>query len=121
MTRPEAPTISPLARHDDEPAFDEAWQAQVLALAYGLAEEGVFSSSEWSETLGEELRRAIDRGRPDDHITYYTAALAALERLIGKDGRLTPGHVETRIEAWRRAYLNTPHGEPVELSAGEEG
>jgi len=23
-----------------------------------------------------------------------------------------------RVEAWRRAYLNAPHGRPVELSAG---
>ena len=120
MTRPDAPAIGPLVRHDDEPVFDDAWQAQVLALAYGLAESGMFSASEWSETLGDELRLAIDRGEPDDHATYYAAALSALERLIKKDGRLSPGNVESRIDAWRRAYRNTPHGEPVELSAGED-
>ncbi len=118
MSAADEPPIGPLARRDGEPAFDDPWQAQVLALAFALSKVGVFTPVEWSDALGAELRRAGARGEPDDHSTYYAAALAALESLIAADGRITASSLSTRIEQWRRAYLNTPHGQPVELSAG---
>jgi nitrile hydratase accessory protein len=113
----EDPVFAPLARHDGEPAFDEPWQAQVLAIAATLSDAGVFTPTIWSDTLGAELQRAYDRGEPDDHNTYYAAALAALEGLIASDGRISVEGLSDRVEDWRRAYLNTPHGQPVELSA----
>ena len=112
--------IRPLARADGEPAFEEAWQAELLALAYALSEEGVFSLAEWSGTLGAELQRVSARGEPDDRDSYYRAALAAIERLIAQDGRISVEALAERTEEWRRAYLNTPHGKPVELSAGAD-
>ena len=118
MSAPEVLEIKPLARRDGEPAFDEAWQAELLALAYALSDKGVFSPTEWSETLGAELQESYARGEPDDQDAYYRAALAALERLIEKDGRITVEALAGRTEQWRRAYLNTPHGKPIELSAG---
>jgi nitrile hydratase accessory protein len=110
--------IKPLARRDGEPAFDDAWQAEVLALAYALSDKGVFTPTEWSEALGAELRQASASGEPDDQNTFYGAALSALERLILRDARVTVEALAGRTEQWRRAYLNTPHGKPVELSAG---
>ena len=110
--------IGPLARRDGEPAFNEPWQAQVLALAYALSKVGVFTPVQWSDVLGRELRHAARRGDPDNQTTYYAAALAALEGLIAADGRVTPDGLSSRIEQWRCAYLKTPHGKPVELSAG---
>ena len=110
--------IGPLARRGGEPAFDEPWQAQVLALAFALSKVGVFTPVQWSQALGRELRRAGIRGDPDDQTTYYAAALAALEGLIATDGRVTPDGLSSRIEQWRCAYLKTPHGKAVELSAG---
>lgn len=118
MSAADGPALGPLARHDGGPAFDEPWQAQVLALAFTLSEQGMFTAVEWSDTFGAELRRAADRGAPDDQNTYYAAALAALEHLIAADGRVTPDGLQSRIEQWRRAYLNTPHGQPVDLCAG---
>ena len=47
--------IGPLARRDGEPAFDEPWQAQTLALASRLQEQAIFSSAQWSQALGDEL------------------------------------------------------------------
>lgn len=117
MSAPEAARIAPLARRDGDPTFAEPWQAQLLALAFALVERGVFSPAAWSEALGAELRRAQARGEPDDHETYYAAALAALEQLVASSGSLTAGALSARIEAWRRAYLATPHGRPVELAA----
>ncbi len=118
MTAPEDLQLGPLAARDGEPAFDEPWHAQVLALAFALAKVDVFTPAQWSDALGAELRRAADEGRPDDQNTYYTAALTALEGLIEADGRVSSNGLSARAEQWRRAYLNTPHGQPVELSAG---
>jgi nitrile hydratase accessory protein len=117
---PEAIEIKPLAQADGEPAFEEAWQAELLALAHALSEIGVFSSTEWSETLGAQLQRMSARGEADDRNTYYRAALAAIEQLIAEDGRINADALAARTEDWRRAYLNTPHGKPVELSAGAD-
>jgi nitrile hydratase accessory protein len=118
LSAPEAQTIGPLARRDGEPTFAEPWQAEVLALAFALTEKGVFSAAEWSEALGTELRRAEAAGAPDDHGTYYAAALAALEHLVAARGAITVAALSHRTVEWRRAYLHTPHGQPVELAAG---
>lgn len=118
MSTPEELQLGPLAAHDGEPTFDEPWHAQVLALAFALAKVEVFTPAEWSGALGAELRRAAAEGEPDDQNTYYAAALTALEGLIAADGRVTSEGLSARAEQWRRAYLNTPHGQPVELSAG---
>jgi nitrile hydratase accessory protein len=117
LIAPEEPRIGPLAGRDGEPVFAEPWQAEVLALAFALSERGVFSPLEWSQMLGAELRRAEARGAPDDHETYYAAALAALERLLAAAGGIDADALSVRIESWRRAYLSTPHGQPVELAA----
>ena len=117
MIAPEEPWIAPLARLDGEPPFAEPWQAEVLALAFALSKSGMFSAAAWSEALGAELRRAEARGAADDHETYYAAALAALERLVAAAGGIEAGEFAVRLEAWRHAYLATPHGQPVELAA----
>lgn len=110
--------LPPLVREEDEPVFDQPWQAQVLAMADTLTEQGHFSASEWSASLGEELRRAEAAGMPDTPDTYYTAALVALEHLTAAGGAISDSAIEERVATWRRAYENTPHGQPVELSAG---
>jgi len=112
--------FEPFARTDEAPLFDEAWHAQVLALGHTLSQAGMFTPAEWSETFGDELRQAAGRGAPDDQETYYAAALRALERLVSAGGSVTPAVLSERVEAWRRAYLNTPHGHPVELATGLE-
>ena len=94
----------PFARRDDEPIFDEPWQAQVLAIAFNLIEKGVFSASHWSDALGAELKRADGCGEPDVPQTYYQSALAALEALLAADGYIAADNLTARIEAWRRAY-----------------
>lgn len=119
MSASDAARIAPLAAPDGEPTFAEPWQAQVLALAFALSERGVVSPGEWSEALGAELRRAAARGDPDDPGTYYAAALAALEGRVAAAG-ITAGALSLRTEAWRRAYLQTPHGQPVALRAGAD-
>lgn len=114
MNDSEAP--GPLVRNDSGPVFEEGWQAQVLALAFNLVDRGQFTSTQWSEALGAELERANERGETDDSATYYQAVLTALEKLLHAQDSLSSQVVDQRTEAWRAAYLRTPHGKPVELA-----
>ena len=119
MSENDPHALGPLARRDDEPVFDEPWQAQALALAFNLIDRGVFSNIEWSDALGAELKSAEARGDSDDAHTYYRSVLASLEGLLATNGRVSSRNLGARTEAWRRAYLNTPHGQPVHLTAAD--
>lgn len=109
---------APLARRNGEPVFDEPWQAQVMALAFTLIEQGAISNVLWSETLGAELQAATAHGEADTPGTYYQCALAALERLLSNSEAIARPALDERTETWRQAYLNTPHGEPVNIQKG---
>ena len=113
MFRPE----NPLAPRDA--IFDEAWQAQVLAIADTMVQAGRFSATAWAETLGAELRAAEAEGRPDTTQTYYEAALAALERLTTEATTITGAELARRKADWTRAFERTPHGQPVLLARGQ--
>ncbi|MHA1566768.1 MAG: nitrile hydratase accessory protein [Alphaproteobacteria bacterium] len=115
MSAPDQDPLGPLARRDDEPVFDEPWQAQVLGVAYSLVDRGLFSAQDWSEALGARLRHAASDGAADNAATYYGAVLATLEALTAAEGTVTGSDMAARREAWRRAYLRTPHGKPVLL------
>ena len=121
MSPPEPAPPGPLARRDGEPAFDEPWQAQVMALAFTLMERGAFDNATWSETLGAELEAAARRDEPDGPETYYRCALAALEGLLAGSGDVPARILGERTEAWRAAYRSTPHGQPVHLATGSRG
>ena len=103
---------------DGSPTFAEPWEASAFALAVHLSGAGYFTWDEWAVTLSEEIRAAQQAGDPDIGDTYYRHWLRALERLCGERGLVSEAEGSERKEAWRRAYLNTPHGKPVELAAG---
>ena len=113
MFRPE----DPLAPRD--PVFEEAWQAQVLAIADTMVQAGRFSATDWAETLGATLRAAEAAGLPDTTATYYTAALDALEQLTTQVTDISGPALSDRKSQWVRAYERTPHGQPVLLERGE--
>ena len=98
------------------PVFAEPWQASAFALAVHLSERGAFAWSEWSTALGHEIQAAAER-EPAESEAYFHRWLDALERLCREKGLVDAAEVSRRREEWRRAYLNTPHGEPVELTA----
>ncbi len=89
-------------------AFDEPWQATAFAMVVKLHEGGVFTWSEWAETLGAELAANRDRG-------YYDSWLAALERVLAAKGVAGADELGGLKDAWRDAYIHTPHGKPVTL------
>jgi nitrile hydratase accessory protein len=107
--------LPPLPRDEDGPVFAEPWQAQAFALAVKLSEQGHFTWKEWAAALADELKRAADRGEPDDGTRYYEHWLTTLECLVVEKGLTDPAALLDRKEAWADAYRHTPHGKPVEL------
>ena len=109
----------PLSSGEDEsPVFAEPWQAHAFALAVQLSESGRFSWPDWAERFGEHIRKDASRIPPDDGSRYYETWLRTLETLVQENRWVDTTELEQRIEAWRRAYLRTPHGQPVSLDAG---
>ncbi len=117
MARPQDTDLKPLAASDGEPAFAEAWQAEALALADSLVQNGLFTAGAWSEALGLALREAEARGESDDQETYYRAVLVALERLIDAHSEIDFAAMRKMRDNWEDAYRSTPHGQPVELKS----
>ena len=115
MSKPEADGPIPLKRLDNGPVFDEAWQAQSLAMAEVMISKGIFTATDWAETLGAELAVKNLNNDPDDMNSYYEAVLGALSKLLDKNGAVSSNELSSRRDAWKEAYLSTPHGEPVEL------
>jgi hypothetical protein len=105
----------PLKNLDGKPVFDQEWQAQVLAMADALIANKLIKPNCWSESFGAGLAQAHASGCPDDMETYYTVALDTLEKLMTTQGALTGVEISKRREAWKQAYLDTPHGQPVKL------
>jgi len=99
------------------PVFKEPWEAQAFALAVCLSEVGCFTWSEWAERLSQEIRAAQQGGDPDLGDTYYQHWLNTLERICAEKDLVGHEDMGQRQQEWRRAYLNTPHGQPIELSA----
>ena len=110
-----SPEAGKHGRRDGEPGFAEAWQAETMALAARLVEQGRFTATQWSAALGEEIRRAADAGERDDAESYFGAALRALERLTIEEGLVGPQELTEMKQAWTEAYESTPHGQPVRL------
>ena len=105
----------PLAGRDGDPVFDEAWQAEALALADSLVRAGLFSAEDWSQALGEALREAESGGAADDQGTYYQCVLGALETLVAEHSAIDRSSMRQMRADWEQAYRDTPHGQPVKL------
>lgn len=101
---------------DNEPVFSEPWQAQAFSLAVHLIESGKISWQQWAQALGEEIAGAAAQGIAEDGSGYYELWLRALEKLV-TDANLVQENELAELEAaWRQAYLDTPHGQPVQLA-----
>jgi nitrile hydratase accessory protein len=114
LTEPDLPG---LPRDEAGPVFAAPWQAQVFALTVQLSGAGQFAWTEWADALGTELRKASDRGEPDDGSRYYEHWLAALEGLLTTKGLTDRSALDLRKDAWAAAHRTTPHGKPVVLGS----
>ena len=111
-------TAFPVLLHDSgkdeqQPVFDEPWEAHAFAIAVKLSEKGLFKWSEWTDVLAEEIKKAKYQGQPDFGNTYYQFWLSALETILLEKNILKKSDLISIMEQWRRTYLSTPHGIPV--------
>jgi nitrile hydratase accessory protein len=104
-------------RNGSEPVFRAPWEAQAFAMAVSLHQQGLFSWSEWAQTLAAQIAAAQTAGDADLGDTYYHHWLAALEKLVAAKAGSSLEELARYQSAWRRAAERTPHGEPVELQA----
>jgi nitrile hydratase accessory protein len=111
--------IPTIPRDSDGPVFREPWEAQAFAMALALHKRGVFTWPEWAEALATEIKRAQAAGDPDTGETYYRHWLAALETLVARKGIASNDTLHRYRDAWEHACLRTPHGQPIELTAGD--
>lgn len=95
------------------PVFAEPWHAQAFAMTVHLHARGVFSWTEWAESLSAEVHRPK---RAADGSDYFDAWVAALAGLLERTGLADRNTVEALRESWQRAAEATPHGAPIELS-----
>ena len=102
-------------KDEQQPVFAEPWEAHVFAIAVKLSKKGLLKWSEWSDALAEEIKEAKDLGNPDFGNTYYQFWLSALETILLEKNILKKSDLQSMVEQWRRAYLSTPHGNPVKL------
>ena len=112
-------SLKPLAGVDGDPVFEEAWQAQALAIADTLVQNGLFSAVEWSDTLGEALAAAARDGEADNQETYYRCVLRAVETLVAAHSDIDRDTMQAMRQDWEKAYRATPHGQPVELKRAD--
>ena len=110
-----AEQVPGIPRDADGPVFREPWEAQAFAMTLALYDKGLFTWSEWAQTLGAEIKRAQAAGDPDTGETYYLHWLAALERLVAEKGAADPALLARTSDAWKHAARRTPHGAPIEL------
>lgn len=99
----------------DGPVFDTPWQASVFSLTVHLHTRGAFSWAEWVKVVSAEIKSAPAQPGERVNDAYYRQWAAAFETLVSSLGLTDAGAISERAEAWRQAYLNTPHGMPVSL------
>lgn len=98
---------------EEGPVFREAWEAQAFALVILLHERGLFTWSEWTSLLSEEIKNAQAPGDPELGSTYYHHWLKALERVVALKGIASLGAIKDLAQAWEEAAHHTPHGKPI--------
>jgi nitrile hydratase accessory protein len=99
----------------DGRGFAEPWMAQAFACVIQLSRQGLFTWSEWVEVFSTEIKTHPEQPSETCDAAYYRQWLAALETIVGLKNAASSAEITERQEAWRQAYLNTLHGQPVEL------
>ena len=101
----------------DRPVFAEPWEAQLFALVVELHQQGCFSWTEWVARLSVEIEKRRQNQEADWGDTYYELWLKTIKQLLIEKSVTSKSEIEGRVDEWRRAYLNTPHGMPISLAA----
>ena len=102
---------------DDAPVFREPWEAQAFAIVVALHQQGLFSWSEWTQTLSSQIASA----QTTNGETYYQHWLAALETLVAAKGLSSHEELTRYQRAWEHAAHRTPHGMSIDLRSEDIG
>jgi len=98
-----------------EPVFQQPWHGQLFALTVFLTNSGRFTWPQWVAQFSSVLaRHGLDKDL-DGGDDYFTAWLETLEMILAEDGTAPAPEVDCIRNDWERAYLDTPHGEVVQL------
>ena len=103
------------SREETHKSFDEPWHAEVFAVTVHLSEQNLFSWTEWTEALGEQISKVKQRRCIDVSNDYYNLWLQALVELLSTKGITDAEAILDVQNRWADAYRNTPHGKPVKL------
>lgn len=95
-----------------ELVFAAPWEAKAFAMVVALHKAGAFSWSEWTQTLGRQIRQDTEQGNCD---SYYEQWLKALETLLAEKSMADGEVIDEYQHAWEHATRRTPHGQPIEL------
>ena len=101
------------------PVFREPWEAHAFAMVLVLHQRGLFSWREWADALAAQIAAAQAEGDADLGDTYYRHWLRALEHLVAAKGAGSEVELARFRAAWDHAADRTPHGQPIELQAGD--
>ena len=109
-------TSPPVARDNEEPIFNEAWEAQAFAIVVALHEAKLFRWSEWTAALSREIAAASGSSGPgaDDLLSALARCARSSHRRKGRSDPRRLGCPQGRLGARSGA---TPHGEPILLSS----
>lgn len=97
--------------------FEEPWQAEVFATTVSLSQRGAFTWPEWVEAFAARIKEDPQQEEEDGPTAYYRQWLAALESVTSDRLELSAALIDQRQREWEQAYLNTPHGQAVELTS----
>jgi nitrile hydratase accessory protein len=96
----------------DAQIFDTPAQASLFALTIDASRRGLFSWTEWVERFSANGRV---RPQADGLDAYFSVWIDTLGELIAEKAGIQSPEVQAMAEHWRRSFLATPHGEPIEL------
>lgn len=97
-------------------SFEEPWQAELFAVTVELSKAGRFTWAQWTQYLGDEIRRHPQGDAESINGAYYRQWLTALEALLVDLGTSSREEIVSNQEHWRRSYAATEHGKPIVFS-----
>jgi len=100
---------------DTEPVFSEPWQAELFAITQVLVSKGCFTWSDWTDHFTDAVKTADKSDKLFDGSAYYNVWLSALEGFLVSRCLADIKSLGELKDRWVKAYISTPHGEPVKL------
>jgi len=97
------------------PVFEEPWHAQVFAITVALNEAGVFQWTDWANRFGATLKHHGLARELNGGSDYFHAWIETLEDFLADQKIALPNDLQVLKFAWKQAYLQTPHGQPVKI------